>query len=492
MPLDLPGFYFDAERNRYFPVGSQRPIAPIVADLPTLPTPIQSLPIAPRRSFSSFGRNTASLPSFASRKRKARTVLQARFPSTQIGRPEHSNVDSPISAFCLGSTRQFLGDTSGWLWSRDFQPYQDDYELEAAAPWTGDICPAPKCEISTICTSQSRCVAVSFAPKTKVCIQDDPDRMSILTLSNVYDVRCASLEGSSLSLGAARNVAYLANLDHGNAVRNLATGSDVFSVASHEWLIWSGTRGGTVLRFDTRIATTKPASNIVTESTALWSSSGARSSAQQASTTTFIYPIHAGTSSGLVVGYMDGRLGMMDTRFLRPHSAPVITYLGHVGSVSTQLGAVVDTSGRFLFAAGGDCRLRAWALDNGEPVLADTNSRIQSLFSDSRRFSSPFVSLQLREDEDVLPVLWAAEKGGSIWRWRLGDHEPATSLAAGLIMVFHECNSILPTAASRRPGDWFESANDRGVRWKKDWRVYSGTLADTSRIESRRLVEHFT
>ncbi|KAJ7069577.1 hypothetical protein C8F01DRAFT_1245776 [Mycena amicta] len=421
MPRSLPGFYWDAERNRYFP--GQPPITP---KPPTPPTLVQE-----QRSRHVPLWKLASLTGSAATKRATQSVLHARFAATEISRPNSVHAgDRSISSFSVRLSfiavlspdslldrfdAQFLGDTGGWLYSRE--SIDDSQEW---TPWTAEFCLAPNSEISALCTTHTptgpRCVAVCFGPKTKICVQDAPDRMSLLSLSTVHDVRSASLTGPSLVLGAARGVAYLADLDASGSVRNLPTGSDVFSVAQHESLVYAGTRGGAVLRFDIRIPTTKPASHILTESTAPWEVS-ASPPQRTASTASLVHPTNDGLS--LVVSFMDGRLGTLDTRFVRPHSRPALVYAGHVGSVSMRLGTAVDPSERFLFAAGGDCRLRGWALDTGIPLLPNSNAN--SPFAKSTCFADPLIALQFGEnDEEPLPVLWGAEAGGALWRWRLG------------------------------------------------------------------------
>ncbi|KAF7299690.1 hypothetical protein HMN09_00974500 [Mycena chlorophos] len=436
MPRDLPGFYWDAERNRYFPI-TTAPQSQSRANLPPaparVPTPRKrkttanlNLSSKPDESRSSRpGRSVGTrFPSAAGMARVARSTRETRFADTPLGHHEPiPTLAGSISAFGVGPARQYLGDTGGWLYSRTAIAYPGSENTIEWMPWTAEFCLAPNCEVSAICTtstpSGTRCVAASFGPKTKICIQDADaaERMSLLSLSTIYDVRCASLFRSSLLLGAARGVAYLSDLETSSSVRHLPTEGDVFAVAQKDTLVYAGTRNGSILRFDTRLAaTSKPAGQLVTESIVSWAS---RNQTAPASTANFVHPMQDGCS--LVVGYMDGRLGMMDTRFLRPQASPVVVYSGHVGSVSTRLGITLDPTETFLFAGGADCRLRGWSVRTGTRLLAPSRG---SPFSDTTTFSTPLLALEFEDGEDLLPVLWTVEGGvGAVWRWRLGGND---------------------------------------------------------------------
>jgi WD repeat-containing protein 21A len=100
-------------------------------------------------------------------------------------------------------------------------------------------------------------------------------------------------------------------------------------------------------------------------------------------------------------------------------------------------GITLDPSERFLFAAGADHRLRAWALDSGAPVAssaspspspspyAPSTSRTAVDGDSSRnpftmRFATDFSALQVVDaDDGPGQVLWASG-GSEVWRWRLG------------------------------------------------------------------------
>ncbi|KAF7314552.1 hypothetical protein MKEN_00928400 [Mycena kentingensis (nom. inval.)] len=387
LPRDLPGFYWDAERSRYF--SGQRP--PPQVTLQQKQTECQNTPPPSRISASS-----------TARKQSTRLGSNVRGTEEDIEWPSERGT---LTAFCTAPDRQFFGDNRSGIYSRSLEHVSD--AAREWTPWSSDCYLAPDSPISAITTTQTstgtRCVAVCFGPKTKICLQDSPERMFLLNLSSSRDVRCASLAGDSLALGAARGVAYIEDIGTSMSGETLPTGSDVFAVAQKESLIYAGTRGGAVLRFDTRVSSRSPKYQTIAESTSSWSEEG---KSVEASTTKSLRPLKDGRL--LIVGFMDGRLGALDMRFLRPHARPALIYDGHISSVSHQLGLTVDPTERFLFAAGGDNRVRGWSLYTSEAIHP---------FSEIVPVKNPLLELQFVQGNRVL---WGAGVN-SIWRWRLGE-----------------------------------------------------------------------
>ncbi|KAJ7244980.1 hypothetical protein B0H12DRAFT_1235921 [Mycena haematopus] len=461
-PRELPGFYFDPERNRYFPLTSRPPQSnpnPV-----SLKPKVQAQDQPPRRRHALWtcpARETTS----SGRAREASALRHMRLAATSCGCSEpmrwpFNAAGQSICAFKTTPTHQFLGDAHGWLYSRacgdislsrDVNPSDD---MDRWGEWTPELSLAPHSEISALCTTSTRCVAVCFGFATKICVQDAeaPDRTQILHLTTVRDVRAASLQGRSLVLGsygrlsvaqptgsfsAADNAVLLPDLDTSNstAVRLLPTRSDVFTVAQQENLIYAGTRAGAVLRFDIRVNT--KSAQVLVESGPRNDNTRPthRMGPKQRSSVVFVEPVHGGEQ--LVLGYMDGRLGTYDLRFARPTAQPVVTYVGHPSSLSCngRLGIALDPFERFLFAAGADHRLRAWALDSGAPVVPSASLTAPPPSSSSypppengdaprnpfaTPFTTPFSSLQVvDEDDGPGQVLWASG-GSEVWRWRLG------------------------------------------------------------------------
>ncbi|KAJ7128220.1 hypothetical protein C8R43DRAFT_694937 [Mycena crocata] len=476
MPRDLPGLYFDVERNRYFPLAS-RPASQSHASSnlhPAVPshtarTNEQHVKIASTSDLTASRRRPllwSSGSTSAACVRTAQSLLHERLAGTQHGHSER--VRWPVgggagATVCAmrttttpdGLARQFLGDARGWLYSRsspsssssDWEHPEggqhsahEDADEERWTPWTAELCLHPESEISALCITGTRCVAVCFGPATKICVQDGdvPGRTYLLSLSAVRDVRAASLQGSALVLGAARKAVLLSDIDAAPPVRTLDTGSDVFAVAQRETLVYAGTRAGGVLRFDTRVNTNnKMHPETLCEATTSWNTGSTRNGAARSSVV-FLQPIREGRE--LVVAYMDGRLGTFDLRFVRAGATPVVSYAGHVNSVSHRLGIALDPDERFVFAAGEDHRLRGWDLGNGAPLVppnATTRPSAHhpprmSLYDSTRndkltypprnpfatRFKAPLTALQI-VDAGPGMALWA---GGAdeVWRWRLG------------------------------------------------------------------------
>ncbi|KAJ7781709.1 hypothetical protein DFH07DRAFT_1055325 [Mycena maculata] len=422
---DLPGFYFDPARNRYFPLASRPPPTSTNTTAPE-DAPTRQRPIYDARMSTSA----------AARARAKGALLHARLAHTGQDARNQDRWPAPagarVCAFAttewLGShdgegdeagPRQWIGDARGWVYSRALRPSHDECGWDDEygsrwADWTPELCLHPDSEVTSLLATPTRLVGVCFGPATKIGVQDAgaPGRTALLSLTSVRDVRAASLQGGALVLGAARAAILLPDLDAAAArVRTLATGSDVFAVAQCETLIYAGTRAGAALRFDTRVrATAKPHSIC--------------DSAQNQngrSTAAFVRPTRGGRE--LVVGFTDGRLGSYDLRFVRPAAPPIVVYGGHVGGVGERLGTTLDPDERFLFAAGADRRLRAWALGSGAPVVPSPPSSSPSSHASTTehqggpfaaRFPAPLAALHVTAD-----ALWAGG-GGAVWRWRMG------------------------------------------------------------------------
>ncbi|KAJ7195503.1 hypothetical protein GGX14DRAFT_676825 [Mycena pura] len=411
-PKDLPGLYWDPARNRYFPLSARPPSS----------APCRSSPAQDRVPLWSPTLATATTAAARARHHPAR-AHRSDAPRQSRGNPVAARERRRTTP-----TRQFLGDARGWLYSRalahEYCDSAGDWDADVEAEWTSwtpELCLGPDSETSAICTTQTptstRCVAVCFGHTTRICVQnaDTPDRTSLLSLSAVRDVRAASLSGAMLVLGAARSAVVLSDLDASGPVRTLPTASDVFATAQHETLVYAGTRGGAVLRFDVRTPTNKPSAHVVAESSTAWDSA----TTGQRSSVTFLHSMRDGRAH--LVGFMDGRLGMLDLRFARRGAPPAVAYAGHVNATSPRLGTALDPTERLLFAAGEDRRLRAWAVDSGVPLhpdaapLPDTEAHAKAYKPFHTRFPAPLAALQVDDDA----MLWAAG-GGTFWRWRLG------------------------------------------------------------------------
>ncbi|KAJ7288055.1 WD40-repeat-containing domain protein [Mycena rebaudengoi] len=389
MPADLPGFYFDAEKNRYFPHSA----LPKPADRRKIIDIQPSIPDRPPVS------RTATL-GYAPRARSSHATLCARVAATSL--TDHERIQWPIrggsmNVFCTTPTRQFLGDTRGWLYSRT---------LDAADPWAPELCLHPESEVSSIRVSGSRCIATCFGPSTKICVQDlnVPGKSWLLNLSSVRDVRDSRLDGSALVLAASRKAVYINDIDASPAVQTLDTRSDVFAIDQHESLVYTGTRSGTVARFDVRVGGSKSQAHTLLSAASSVVALQTTCAAQQ-----------------LLVSRMDGTLCSYDLRFARAES-PVVAYAGHVNHISQRLGIAVDPAEQLLFAAGEDGRVRGWSLHTGAPLAPPGGGCMISgggANPFALVFRDPLVTMQATDDGEGMH-LWGGA-AGELYKFHLGQ-----------------------------------------------------------------------
>ncbi|KAH8825015.1 hypothetical protein DL96DRAFT_1611641 [Flagelloscypha sp. PMI_526] len=376
-PREIPGFYYDAVVNRYFPLGnrSKPPVIletaqnmPIVNDPPprkrkrTRPMDFPSLALTQWPNFHSTSSRHAILARlYASTSKHCYESVQCYGQTTQF---------QTLSFH--GLRYQLLGDNTGWLYSRVEMAQRDDrHPLDSSfTEWNYQINSQRNGIISSISTSGSVWAATSMGQTSKLILQDlaCPDRTEIIGIPSISDVRCSSLDGKKMFLGSAGKAVYFPND-----------------------LLYTGLRNGTISRFDTRIQ--KPDHEKLLSG---FSRIGSRFANLP------FFPIIQ-----LFAGWKDGYLASFDVRFLRD-SEPIRTFSGHQDSIHLheQLGFVVDTDGGFLFAAGSDCRLRGWSLTSGDQLLPpQTKDPWRNPFT--AVFSQPPSSLHIVND--------AAGIGSSLW-----------------------------------------------------------------------------
>ncbi|KAJ7643923.1 hypothetical protein FB45DRAFT_1114392, partial [Roridomyces roridus] len=413
----LPGFYFDPERNRYFPISSRaaesRPPPP--APTPQLPPPSNNSD-RPTRATRSKRILWTTGPSFAARTRVFNSLLHARLEATS----QSQNATWPVplgttvSAFATtpwpsdSAVRQFIGDNNGCLYDRRYHSEWDEW-----GDWTLDLCLARGSYVSAILATPDHVVSVCFGSSTKLAIQRSgvPDRTTLLNFPAISDVRAASIQRGALALGSGSRGFLVPDLDVHHSVRVIATGSDVFSIAQHESLIYTGVRSGTVLRFDSRTKTDRTAhAQVICDSVLGWGSDPQAHA--PLSSASFVRPLSDGAS--IVVGFMDGRLASYDLRFLRRSAPPTVVYASLPPGPSTSppplpLGVSLDPAERFVFSARRDGFLRGWALHNGRPLEPPDTNTGDGLFTTC--FASPPTALCV------------IEEGGSVALWAAGDDQ---------------------------------------------------------------------
>ncbi|KIM43040.1 hypothetical protein M413DRAFT_18215 [Hebeloma cylindrosporum] len=415
MPKDLPGFYWDEERNRYFPLSSRTKQAPPPAET------IRSHHAKGARGFfdalsenAQKHRPRRSIPwranemrfsteSYTQRMRNSHGVLCANYASTSRATRVRIPTMGSIHAFCStqvdGHAWRFIGDDCGWLYShRDSGPERSLMDHS----WSPDLNLQHTSQISSISVSGAYCVSTCLGPG-KISVQNlaSPERLFVLNLVGVFDIRSSSLRDKELVLGARKAAVYIPDVESSSTPQYLRTNSDVFSVIQQEHLVYTGTRNGSIERFDMRMPTHRSQKLLDDRF-----KGAPRSSALHLSVV---------RDRELLISHLNGDLMTFDLRY--PSSAsPLRVFDGHVNTYTQNLGIAVDHERDLLFAAGQDCRLRGWSLRTGLPLSPPTapdppdplhfNPFLAS-------FSYPITSLQVTEE--------TGEAGVSLWA--TADHD---------------------------------------------------------------------
>ncbi|KAF9006880.1 WD40 repeat-like protein [Hymenopellis radicata] len=348
MPRDLPGLYWDEERNRYFPISAKpasaaKPSTTAARNKRTKEeSKAEDFPFRRRRKIPQLVNTlrNASL-SFAETSRVRHAIWCSKVQSTSLVDSVRTPVFGGITAISCshhnGRTYRLIGDDRGWL-------YNFDNETGA---WAAQLNLHPLCRVSSISTAGEISVATCFGPKSKIVVQNNgtPERTTILTLNRVHDIWTSHLQDRSLVLGADKKAVLIRDIEM-QAVEMLNTQSDVFAVSQRQNLVYAGSRSGSISRFDTRTRGLQ----------ALFEN---RFPAKRSSV------VHLySTDTKLLVSQMNGSLYSFDLRFARA-TTPVMIFDGHVNSITQRLGVAIDSSNDILFAAGEDGVIRGWSTRTG-------------------------------------------------------------------------------------------------------------------------------
>ncbi|KAF8628648.1 hypothetical protein AX15_003780 [Amanita polypyramis BW_CC] len=424
---ELPGFYWDDQKCRYFPLSSRPAGNP--APVPTpLPAPATTAAVnqadqlnqnrLPWRTFQ-LARQSHDV---AQRSRLTEEILSSHYASTSRFKQTWIPTSGRIRAFCTtsfrGAHRRFIGDDQGWLYAC-VAPEVEEQDMISDL-WLAELVLHPASEITSICISGSKCIATCLGPSPRISVQDLNiiGRTYLLGLNGIHDIWNAHLEGNSLVIGADKRAVYLHDIDVTTQLKYLDTQSDVFAVYHHENLVYTGARNGSITRFDLRLKTY--GHKLCDDRFG----SGPRSTV-----------LHLGVVNEyqLVTSQMNGELATYDLRFTRPTS-PLIRYNGHVNTHSRKLGIAIDPSEQFLYAAGEDGRIRGWSLNTGTPIVPPTSESTFDTIDtdDGPRLSNPFKvvfphavqAMQVTSEKKGL-CLWAASDE-DLYRYHLGQQaDPA-------------------------------------------------------------------
>ncbi|PBK75019.1 hypothetical protein ARMSODRAFT_971000 [Armillaria solidipes] len=417
MPLELNGFYWDEERKRYFPNSSKprtdtRPKEPISAS--TTAAASQTFTSRNRRQASQWNltnalRRSSShaeinrvqqsvfgwIPSLNDSYATASELLSSNIASSSRTMSSRPPVVGKITAFCStdlnGQPRRFLGDDRGFLYSCDL------HDLE----WAPQFNLHPSSQISSICSSGDFCIsrrpsATCFGASSKIAVQNlrMPMRTTLLTLNRVHDIWTSHLRDRTLVLGANKQAVLLRDVEASSPVEPLHTNSDVFAIEQKDNLIYTGTRGGSILVFDKRTTDRKSHGQKIFDGRV-------RSS---------VVHLSCFHDTKMLVSHMDGTLCALDLRYPTARES-IMEFRGHVNRLSRTLGTAIDPCEDFLYAAGDDGRVRGWSLRTGGDAFWDIPGPGSA---------EPIVAMQVTEEKRDGACLWAAG-GRVLGRYYLGQ-----------------------------------------------------------------------
>ncbi|KAJ3878688.1 hypothetical protein F5051DRAFT_372419 [Lentinula edodes] len=438
MPKDLPGFYFDTQKNRYFPLSSRpstssqntlssskRSGSSVEVDPPTTPRVISHH----TRSAQSLNQRLLSSPVPHCRPLVNHDIQCTRVASTSRFDFSQTASFGDITEFCSatsdnGSTRRYIGDNKGWLYTCSTYMWPAEINLHSHS------------QVSSIKISGQKCVATCFGPVTKVAVQDlhVSGRTTLITLNQVHDVRVSHLQDNALILGAKGKAVYIPNIDISGSVQHLSNpqNSDVFALDRDENLIYTGLRNGSIIRHDLRVSSNKHDGQLLFHSRFT-------PSKKSTSPSPVLY-LKLVKDSQLLVSRMNGELCTYDTRF-PVHSTPSQIFTGHRNSVTQKLGICIDPMHEFLFAAGEDRCIRGWSLRTGKalhgissvavsvPASTSRSSSSSTSYSDLNQFRNPFntefptpiPTMQVAEESNGSLCLWAGSRQ-TLYQYYLGQY----------------------------------------------------------------------
>ncbi|PPQ69911.1 hypothetical protein CVT24_003245 [Panaeolus cyanescens] len=433
MPRELPGFYWDEERNRYFPIASKpkfsaaqsstQPILPSkrvrAADQVAPHTPDTDLEyddkVHPKRKKQSIwtfneNRRTSLIPNHGLSKLQHEIRHYNYAITSSLGRvkiPTIGSMTALASTRSSGRTWRFLGDSQGIIYTEKNSEINDS-DSSLHYHWSAEMVLQQGAAISSISSSGNRIVATCLG-QAKIAVQelDTTERTFVLNMSEIYDVRASCLDGSSLALGATKKAVYVSDIDASNAIQCFHTKSDVFSLAKQRHLLYSGSRNGRIDRWDLRLATrngqtlfdgrfgTKPRRTVV--------------------------HLQILREFELLTNQLDGQhnvrqLATYDLRYLKSQSPdPLVEFSGHQNAFLSNLGLAVDPHEEFLFAAGHDNRIRGWSLLTGQPLFNGYNPTFDT------ESVHPICALQVTEEPGIAgSTLWAAADR-DLYQFHLGQ-----------------------------------------------------------------------
>ncbi|KIJ17819.1 hypothetical protein PAXINDRAFT_175578 [Paxillus involutus ATCC 200175] len=427
MPRDLPGLYWDEQRQRYFPLASQPAgktskysrsgaVAPasnqrqVPQDAPSGPSTVmrRRQRIAPHRALVDL----RSLDRTAQKDRLIHQIQSSQFALTdQVTRSVIPSLLSEglVTAFQTvchdGRVWSFAGDSMGWFYSSIIDKENEAMGWNTSHGWQPEF--NLSSEVSSICVSGSRCIATSFGPECRILhlpldsVVEDI-RVSRIDCRIVHDVWTADLQGSRLVLGANKQAVVIDDIADRAAVHYLPTNSDVFALAQDDSVLYTGLRNGGILRFDTRIISSK--GHVLLDGLFTQHSNS-------------ITNLKLLRGSQLLVSNVDGSISTFDLRFPACRT-PLMTFHGNINSYTIKVPLVTDQSENILFAAGQDRKIRLWSLRTGGAPLVSEGADLTHQTAFQHQFEHPVRAMQIIEESEGM-YLWAAS-GSELYKYSLG------------------------------------------------------------------------
>ncbi|KAJ3764343.1 WD40-repeat-containing domain protein [Lentinula raphanica] len=427
MVKDLPGFYFDTERNRYFPLSSR----PSSSTSATRSSTQRNGPERKRfRIETEANEPTVPRTIFHWTRTLPYSTTQRLFDCSLSSATRCNSLITHQSATTEdGLTRRYIGDDRGWFYTGVVaQTYM----------WPPDINLHSQSEVSSIKVSGQTCVTTCFGPITKVAVQDlrVSGRTTLLTFNKVHDVRGSHFQDGSLILGAKNKAVYIPDINESGYIQYLynSQNSDIFALDRDENIVYTGARNGSITRHDLRVPSEKHGHWLFQSR---FSAQNNSRQPRQASSVSYLKLVK---QSELIVSQMNGELCTYDTRFPL-QNRPSRQFRGHRNSVTSRLGICVDPAHDFLFAAGEDYCIRGWSLRTGQALHAYDGTSAStapvstamlnssSTSSSLNWFRNPFKALfpkavstlQITEESDGSLCLWAGCQQ-TLYRYFLGQY----------------------------------------------------------------------
>ncbi|KAA1469948.1 hypothetical protein DENSPDRAFT_928516 [Dentipellis sp. KUC8613] len=427
MPRDLPGFYFDPVKNRYFPLSSQ----PKSAKESASAARSKQSNKAETQSSSSVvlkAKNGGSLyhslqTARAARNGRLRERAFRDIETCQLGETSRCDTEAfipygraKILASCIAvydrTVQHVLGDSEGWVYERTPATTISPPDTGIESPFAAEANLGSR--ISSICTSGRQYIATSFGPSSNIMYGDWSTQKAVFitpTSQLVHDVWTSHFQDRTLVLGMRKRAILYPDIEYSHTHHKLPTGSDVLAVHRLQTMVYTGSRNGSVHRFDTREPT--PSGLALLDDRFCEGSNS-------------IVYLNAVDEWQLVVGSVRGNIELFDLRFPRG-SRPMLSLHGQPSGHQLDLPHAISPCNKYIFAAGIDSRIRGWSLLTGQPLgptPSSTSSPIPMFSSLSSDNNGPVRANPFRVnfDDCILTSLQVVEIGHQTCLYATSGH----------------------------------------------------------------------